>query len=615
MRRIALLTALLVAVPAPAASGAWRQLVGGPSPINRSPERPAFGPGMVVRDGVPYVAWQEFDGANYEIRVAALDRDAGAWIELPDARSPINRNPNRDGVDPSLALVDGALYVAWSEYDSSHWQVRVARLDDATGTWSEVGEALNHSPAGDGHEPSLAAVEDVPFVAWTESDGANEEVRVASLRETGWREVVGGDSPVNHSHDRDASYVSLAASGDEAYLAWQEWNGRNYELYVSEWEPGNDEWEPVGDGPLNRAVDRSATRASLLEIGGVWHVAWSETDGRNFELRVARLNAAGDAWDELVGGDSPINQSPTADAFRPNLAEIDGRPYVAWTESTGTYDDPAHRTSYAVHVARLNTPGTAWEHVVRGDGPINASPTGIGSEPSLAAVAGVPYIAWREFDGRNSEIRVARLEPELLDASELVSADGALLLQRVRTYGVPYPIGLSVDGGEPVVRRTAADSFEDVVTAQVGGLSPGTHHTWRAFGWDGVSAIGAGEPRSFTTASAALSFPPSPAAGSPVQGGRSAAPRLVLVATRAKFKGRARHAVRLRYVLDRRAAVTVSLYRNGRRVARLRDAGHAGRNVVVWRGRRVRAGRYAVVFSARDPRGVTARDTAKLTVR
>jgi hypothetical protein len=179
----------------------------------------------------------------------------------------------------------------------------VARLDDATNTWNEAAGPLNHSPGGDAREPSLTAVDGVPFVAWTEFDGANDEVRVASLRDTGWREVVGGDSPVNRSDARDASYVSLAASGDEPYVAWQEWTGRNYELYVSEWDPGSDEWEPVGDGPVNRDAHRSTTRASLLEIGGVWHVAWSETDGRNFELRVARLNAAGDAWDELVGGE------------------------------------------------------------------------------------------------------------------------------------------------------------------------------------------------------------------------------------------------------------------------------------------------------------------------
>ena len=52
-------------------------------------------------------------------------------------RTPINHNPNRSGTDPSLTLAPGdALYVAWTEYDGAHWQLRVSTLDDATGTWT-----------------------------------------------------------------------------------------------------------------------------------------------------------------------------------------------------------------------------------------------------------------------------------------------------------------------------------------------------------------------------------------------------------------------------------------------------------------------------------------------
>lgn len=613
--------------------------MGGESPVNRSSSRSAFRPSIVVYQGTPHVAWQEFDGANSEIRVARLDHGSGTWEEIPDVLNPINRNPNRNASDASLAVVGDALHVAWSEHDGLNWEVRVARLHEPAMRWEEVagGESpINHSPLHDGLAPRLADVEGVPYVAWAEWDGVNNEVRVASLGGAGWEEVVGGDSPINHSDSHDASHVSLAADGDEPYVAWQEWDGTNYEVRVAEWEPGHTEWEHVVDGPspVNRSSTRSAIRPSLVAIEGIWYVAWSETDGRNFELRVARLNPSGTAWDELVGGESPINHSPTQDAFRPNLTAIGGTPYVAWTEATGSYYTDYHSdepTPYEIHVARLNAPATAWEHIIRADSPINDAAGSIGSEPSLAGVGGVPYVAWREFDGQNSELRIARLEPEFLDGSELAGERDVLVLQRVRTYGVSYPVVISLASGQQVAMRTAADASEDVLSTRIDGLQPGGTYTWSAFGWDGVAKTGASTLRTFTTR-ATGDAPPPPTAeppGAPASEAPSDTPaavaaprrasRLVLVPMRRKFLGRAGRSVTMRYLLDRRAKVAISVVRRQgrkrRRVARFSDAGRRGRNRAVWRGRRVRPGRYTVRFSARVPEGGVARATALLVVR
>ena len=147
---------------------------------------------------------------------------------------------------------------------------------------------------------------------------------------------------------------------------------------------------------------------------------------------------------------------------------------------------------------------------MRADSPVNDAPGRIGSEPSLADVGGVPYVAWREFDGAHSQIRVGRLEPEFLDASEIAGQSDALLLQRVRTYGVAYPINLALGSGRQIALRTAADAYEDVVSATFDGLRPGTDYVWRAFGWDGAGRTGAGPVRGFSTAAA-----PAPAADVP----------------------------------------------------------------------------------------------------
>src|SRR4051812_11683177 len=141
-----------------------------------------------------------------------------------------------------------------------------------------------------------------------------------------------------------------------------------------------------GPSPINQAEDQSAQEPSLTAIGGVPYVAWRENDVANSEIRVSRLNQAGTAWEQVVGGASPINQSNTQNAFNPQLPAIGGVPYVAWTEFDGVNTE--------IRVSRLNQAGTAWEQIVGGASPINQSNAQNAGEPSLTAIGGVPYVAW-----------------------------------------------------------------------------------------------------------------------------------------------------------------------------------------------------------------------------
>ena len=120
------------------------------------------------------------------------------------------------------------------------------------------------------------------------------------------------------------------------------------------------------------------------------YVAWAEDDGVNEELRVARLNASGTAWETVASdGFSPINVSSTETALYPSLTNVGGVPYVSWAEWDGT--------NYQIRVARLNSTGTAWEKVGQTSNPgapINFNPNASALEPSLTSVGGVPYVAW-----------------------------------------------------------------------------------------------------------------------------------------------------------------------------------------------------------------------------
>jgi hypothetical protein len=195
----------------------------------------------------------------------------------------------------------------------------------------------------------------------------------------------------------------------------------------------------------------------------------------------ARPSSATAAWRQPVGGASPIDDA--GDAFDQRVAALGGVPFVAWPESDGINTE--------VRVSRLNAAGTAWEEVVGGASPIHHASDRSAFAPSLTAVGGVPYVAWREDDGTKNEVRVSRLEPELASQGAVADATDATLRAIVHTYGLAYPIGS--DYGPALASQTAAKASPTgsdnlTISTTVRRLSPSTGYAFRPFATAGVPA-------------------------------------------------------------------------------------------------------------------------------
>jgi hypothetical protein len=498
------ITACLVC--ASAASGAWHQPVGGPFPLNEDPNRNSDDASLTSVDGVPYVAWTEFDGTNYEARVARLDSAGTAWEKVADLASPINESTARNADHPSLTAIGGVPYVAWSESDGAFNQIRVARLNPAGTAWEKVADSaspINESSTRNAVDASLASISGVSYVAWREYDGTNYELRVARLNGAGtaWEKVADSASPINESPTRDAAAPSLTGVGGVPYVAWSEFDGANTEIRVARLNGAGTAWQKVADSPspINESPTRNAVEPSLTSIGATPYVAWGESDAAHEQIRVARLSAAGTAWEKVADSPSPINESATEDASEPSLTSIAGVPYVAWTEHQGT--------AYEVRVARPNASGTAWEKVAGSDSPINESTARNATSPSLAAIAGVPYVAWDEDDGTNYHARVSRLEPEFVSQSVAPVSTTAELSATWHTYGIAFPVGFEYgvtleSSTTPEPATVGADTA--TVTQQVPGLTPSTAYAYRPF-----ATLGVPEPRLLGgTAAFATTAPP-----------------------------------------------------------------------------------------------------------
>ena len=591
----ALCAALALAAVPSTAHAAWQEVPGGASPINHANNFDAqAGGSLVTIGGVPWIARPEFNASGHTVmRVSRLNRAGTAWDEPVGGANPISQDANRDSTGGSLADVAGGPWLAWTESDGTNDEVRVSRLNSAGTAWDQVGggaSPINQAPNRSASTASLAAVGGVPYVAWAESDGSNREIRVSRPNGSGtaWQQVVGGASPINDSPTADAQEPSVASVGGVPWVAWDEFDGVRYQIRVSKLSASGTVWQQVvsGASPINHDPTMNAGQPSMASVGGVPYVTWIETDGTNFEVRVSRLNAAGTAWQEVGGGASPINQADDGAATDPHLADIAGVPYVAWRENSPPLGSQ-------LRVARMNADGTGWDQVVGGESPINADELRSASPEGITGVGGVPYVGWVEFDGTNIEARVARLEPEISRPETVAADSGAVLLARARTFGVAYPITFEYGPGGSLANRTQVAPSDgligsDTVHATIGGLAPSTAYSQRALGFDGARDIAPGPVTQFTTGAA-----PAPQVQTQVetqvqtviQTQTSTITRLLVAVVNPKLKARAGKRVSVAYLSTGTGAATLEALKGRKRVARVTAAAKAGRNAIAWNGK------------------------------
>ena len=232
-----------------------------------------------------------------------------------------------------------------------------------------------------------------------------------------WREPVGGVRPISDI-GQDPSFASV---GGVPYVAWDELHGNARQVFVAHLSADGSSWVKVG-GPVNADPSESAGGPSLASVGGVLYVAFTEDNRASTygEVRVAQLNAAGTAWvepwrgvDATHGG---ISQNSADDSEVPIITSVVGVPYVAWQE-----ENNAPPYNFEIRVARLDTTSSPLPTWVQPGTGVSATSGGIniatasGVLPTIASIAGTPYVAWIQSEPVPSpgvlQVRVARLNP------------------------------------------------------------------------------------------------------------------------------------------------------------------------------------------------------------
>ncbi len=191
------------------------------------------------------------------------------------------------------------------------------------------GGALNAGSITAASEPSLALTNNaLPYLAWSQGNGLQQNVFVARFTGTAWESVGAAGVPLNFAAGSDARSPSLAfgASG-HPMLAWIENGAVRFKLFDgSAWVAASG-----GNGPASGAADR--VRLSSYP-NGVPVLVWTEGAGASRAIRVARdfsLTPLGDQ----VNAAAPADRT-AIDHFAV-LADASSA-YVTWGQGVAPFD-------------------------------------------------------------------------------------------------------------------------------------------------------------------------------------------------------------------------------------------------------------------------------------
>jgi hypothetical protein len=271
---------------------------------------------------------------------------------------------------------------------------------------------INKNPIYSGYEPQVTAFNSKLYIAWGETNGVSNQIRVAVYNgndtSPGWSFVDGnGVNGINRNAANNAGVSRLIVFNGKLYAAWTESDAALvYHLRVAVYngDDASPSWSFVdGNGAkgLNKNTAMNANNSQFAILGTKLYVLWDEPNGAAFQIRAAVYNGndASPSWAFVDGnGLNGINKNPTLTAGAPYPAIYGSKLYAAWFENNGTHQQ------LRIAVFNGNDAAPSWTFVDgNGVNGINKDISHDAERPQLAVFEDKLYVIWTE----NNQVRVA----------------------------------------------------------------------------------------------------------------------------------------------------------------------------------------------------------------
>jgi hypothetical protein len=285
---------------------------------------------IAAREDTLHVVWHDNRDGNYEIYYKRSCDGGTTWG--PDTR--LTNEPNLS-LYPSVAVAGPDVHVVWEDERDQAAEVYHKCSTDGGVTWGP--DVLVTAVSGTQGMPSVAVVAGCVHTAWVDfSLMGNSEVYFC-------RSVDGGttwDTPVQISYATGFSTSpSIAASGSNVHIAWHDsrygwWN--NEIFYRMSTDDGVD-W-----GSETQLTDDStfSNSPSIAATGNDVHVAWQDMRDGNFEIYYNNSTDNGQIW----SSDLRLTNDG-ADSYYPSVVASGSNVHIVWQDSRDGNDEIYYKIS------------------------------------------------------------------------------------------------------------------------------------------------------------------------------------------------------------------------------------------------------------------------------
>lgn len=294
-------------------------------------------PSIAVSGNTVHVAWFDSRDGNDEIYYKrSLDSGAtwGADVRLTDNLS-VSQNP-------SIAVSGNIVHVAWYDQRDGNPEIYYKRSNDGGTAWGA--DTRLTDAMGNSYTPSIAVSGNNVHIAWHDSRDGNEEIYYK-------RSTDGGTTWSAGTRLTDAAGNSalsaIAVFGDNVHVAWQDPRDGNWEIYYIRSTDGGTTW---GAGARLTNAGGDSMYPSIAVSGNNVHIVWQDLRGGNFQIYYKNSFDGGTTW----GADTQIVNSPRLSEF-PSIAVSSNNVHVVSQDNRGQY-----YPKWDIYYKRSTNGGTTW---------------------------------------------------------------------------------------------------------------------------------------------------------------------------------------------------------------------------------------------------------------
>jgi len=335
-----------------------------------------------------HVVWRDFREVRHSEIYYKRSTDGGiSWGS--DVRLTIkyqviiNGGVYQESFHPSVAVSGSVVHVVWHDERDGNYEIYYKRSTDGGVSWESDTRLTNARASSD--YASIAVSGSNVYIVWEDDRDGNYQIYFK--RSTNGGASWGVDTPLTNDYT-ESENPCVSASGSDVHVVWRGNRGGSFQMY----------YKRSTDGGLSWAADTRLTTKSydpylpsVTASGSTVNIVWEDIrDGKYWNIYHKRSSDAGQSW-----GIDTLLTSPVADTHHASVSVSGALAYVVWFDNRDG--------NYEIYYKRSTDGGANWEADTR-----LTNNFGYSQYPAVAVSGTAVHVVWQERRDGNDEIYYKR---------------------------------------------------------------------------------------------------------------------------------------------------------------------------------------------------------------